>query len=96
MMTFKQRFMRLVCAVEICGLIWLLCFGSQGLRALMRLNTKLNESKAILAKTESELAALESEYDQWQHNSFFVEKYAREKLAMSRPDEIIGVVKKRV
>lgn len=87
-MNSKQKVLRVVCAAELAVLIGFYFLSPHGLRAVvhMRYDTMRLEEK--IARVHDEVVALEQELEDW-NDSFYTEKYAREKLAMSRKNEEI-------
>lgn len=91
-MKSKMRFACVVIAVEVgLGMSWYF-FSVGGRQARYARLAECTTAEKQLDNERKALDALETELDEWEHDTFFVERDAREKLALSRPDEEIVVV----
>lgn len=92
-MTFKQQIIRYAFYGECIIVIGLYSFGGHGIQKLQVLHAELDQCKQEVAKVEQDIEQLEQEAYSWEHDPFYVEQAAREKLAMSYDGEDIYVVK---
>lgn len=92
-MTTKHKVIRIVLSVEIIAVIIFLLFGAQGFIAVRALKQSVKKMEQENNARMQEIKNLEDEYAAWQNDPFYIEKYAREKLAMSRDDETMYVMK---
>lgn len=91
-MKTKMRFVCVVIVVELgLGMGWYL-FSAGGRRAACDRKAECAAAEKRLDDERKALDALQAECDEWEQDTFFVERDAREKLAMSRPDETIVVL----
>ena len=91
-MTFKQRVARTLFGVEVLVVVGFYFFGSNGTMALMHLKNELAERQQVVALLQADIRSLNVEHDSWARDPFFIEKHAREKLAMARDGEKIYVI----
>lgn len=92
-MTFKQQITRYAFYGECIIVLGLYCCGGNGVQKLWSLRTELDQGKQEVATIEQDITQLEQEAYAWEHDPFYVEQAAREKLAMSYDGENIYVVK---
>jgi len=64
-------------------------FGPRGARVLHNLKITSNVARADIEKNQQENSNLKEEIEEWKQNLFFQEKFAREKLALKKENEII-------
>lgn len=92
-MTFKQQVVRILFCVEVLLFFGFYFFGTQGIMALMNLKKELQQQETALQNRAHEIKTLEIEHNAWKNDSFYIEKHAREKLAMARDGEKIYVTR---
>lgn len=69
--------------------------GNEGLRSLVRLNQECRELEVKVAALQTDISQLTHECDAWKNESFYVERFAREKLSMSYPHEKVALIQVR-
>lgn len=63
---------------------------SDGLKAIMRIKHECVTLEQQIAQATIDVDALKRECAEWQTNTFYVERYARNRLSMSYPgDEVV-------
>lgn len=92
-MTFKQKVVRIFFGIEVVVVVGFYVFGSQGIMALMQVKQELEAQQRVVQTLQGDIKNLQYDLDNWTNDPFFVEKHAREKLAMARDGEKIYVVK---
>jgi cell division protein FtsB len=92
-MTLKQKVTRVVFGIEIVVVLGFYFFGTQGIMALMQLKKELQRQEHDTSLLAEDIKKLEYEYESWKNDPFYVEKHAREKLAMARDGEKIYVTR---
>jgi cell division protein FtsB len=92
-MTLQQRFIRFIFYIECFVVLGFYFFGGQGLQALTQLHKELDKQKREIENIEEDVRQLEQEITAWEQDPFYIEKAARENLAMSYEGEDIYVIK---
>ena len=69
-------------------------FGSYGIHVLFRLKKENNILHKEIISLGKGIIQLEHEIDDWKHNDFVKEKFAREQLFMQKKNEYIFFLKK--
>ena len=60
-----------------------------GIRSALALKSECRDVEEKVTAACSDIECVQKDLIIWQSEPFFVERYAREKLAMSRPDDLI-------
>lgn len=84
MVITKRHLLRIFFLIEIAIFIGIYVFSSQGLQTLHRMKHENKEVELRIADLQKEIKDLEAEVDEWQNNSFYKEKIAREQLQMAK------------
>lgn len=71
-------------------MVWYL-WGETGLRAFWQARNEYEKLSTVVNKERHEIARLERDIEAWQRDLFYVERQAREHLAMGRSGEKIVV-----
>ena len=87
----KQKLLRIIFTGELVFLVGFYFLGANGLPAVMRWQKENQIIAQQVQKTRDEIQKLEQELNDWENDPFYVEQYAREKLAMARADEEIYI-----
>lgn len=88
-MKIQHRLMHILLIVQVAIVVLLLLCGAQGFIHVGELKDSLKKIDQEVALRMHEIEELEQERDAWLHDSFYVERYAREKLGMSRDNETL-------
>ncbi len=88
-MRAKQKLLRVIFALEIVGFAFVYYFGTHGMVALQQLQDEYTVINHDVMEQRTEIALLETEIANWQSDSFYKEKVAREQLQMARSGEQI-------
>jgi cell division protein FtsB len=83
------QFSLLIAVLAVC--LYFIFFGQRGVMKYYEITKEIHHEKAKLAKLEQENARLTTKIDQWQSDNFEKEKFARQDLQMSKPDEMVFV-----
>lgn len=62
-------------------------FSAQGLRVLQGMQQENEQVQGKIGHLENEIAVLEEEVSEWEGNSFYKEKIAREELQMAKSND---------
>lgn len=92
-MSFKHQIVRILLIGEVIIILFFLLLGSQGFITMRSLKNELKKIEQNIIVRELEIKNLENEYSEWESDPFYIERYAREKLAMARDGDIIYVIK---
>ena len=92
-MTLKQKIVRCAFLVEIIVVMAFYIFGTHGIVAFVNLYSQEDRLQAEWVALNSDIQNLEGELYGWLNDPFYVERCAREKLAMAREDDQIYIVK---
>jgi cell division protein FtsB len=92
MKRFKQFLLRAFLMSEVIVFTYMYIFGAQGLRSMWAIKAECNELEERIALLHQDVAVVESNILAWQHDPFYKEKMAREKLGMARSDERVFIV----
>lgn len=66
--------------------------GREGVRSIVRLERECKDLETKIAGLQAEITQLSHECDAWQKESFYIERFAREKLSMSYPNEKVVLI----
>ena len=89
MVITKRHLLRLFFLLEIIIFIGIYLFSAQGLQVLWGMKKDNLQVKVNIASLQNEIVELEEEVQEWQSNSFYKEKIAREELQMAKTgDEV--------
>jgi cell division protein FtsB len=89
MVITKRYLLRLFFLLEIIIFIGIYLFSAQGLQVLRSMKKDNLQVKVKIASLQDEIVELEEEVQEWQNNSFYKEKIAREELQMAKTgDEV--------
>ncbi len=87
MVLTKRHILRIVFASEVLIFVGMYLLSPHGVRALRSMQ-KENEQVAVkIAELQKELQTLEAEVAEWDNNSFYKEKIAREQLQMAKSSD---------
>ncbi len=75
--------------VEVIALLWIYYTGNQGLKAVSVLQQECRVVERQIDDMQSEIANLEGMITEWNTDTYFREKVAREQLNMARENEEI-------
>ena len=84
-----SRFIIIFLVIEVIAFVLYYNFGPRGvvtLRALAKIKT---DAQADIKKIACANDDVREQIEEWKHDSFFQEKFAREKLALQKENEII-------
>ncbi len=84
-----SRFILLVLVIEVVAFAVYYQIGPSGMQDLQRLRTIKIATQDEIASMKTENSNLQQQIEVWQADSFLQEKFAREKLALQKKDEII-------
>ena len=94
-MESKKLFLRAFFVVEVFLFVLFYLFGAHGLRALRSHEEKNKQIQHEIQQLTSEIKQMREELAAWQSDSFYKEKYARERLQMARKNEEIYLMPKK-
>lgn len=93
MRDIKKIILRVFFATEIVLFLTFYLVGSQGLQALMRMNSENNQLQQEIGTLTSAVNQVAMEIEEWKKYPFFKEKIARERLHMAYPgDELYMII----
>lgn len=86
-MKIKKKILRIVFLVEfaLCGYLYI--YGSSGLVEVRNLKLEAASFESKVLEIKEEIEQLKNEFNEWTADSFNIEKYARERLAMGYHEE---------
>lgn len=84
-----SRFILLVLLIEVTAFAVYYQIGPSGMQDLQRLRTIKIATQDQIASMKTENSTLQQQIEAWQNDAFLQEKFAREKLALQKKDEII-------
>lgn len=85
----KRSFYFFLILFQIAILTFKLLLGSQGLKFFIAQKYRVASLKAEIQKENESLNRVQDKIDLWKSSDFVKEKFARQKLHMSRPNEEI-------
>lgn len=89
MVITKRYMLRIFFLLEIVIFIGIYFFSAQGLRVLQGMQKENEQVYEKISYLKDEIAVLESDVAEWENNSFYKEKIAREELQMAKEgDEV--------
>lgn len=89
MVITKRHMLRIFFMFEIVIFVGIYFFSAQGLRVLQGMQTENEQVYEEITYLKDEIAVLEEQVADWEHNSFYKEKIAREELQMAKKgDEV--------
>ena len=89
MVITKRHMLRIFFMFEIFIFVAIYFFSAQGLRVLQGMQKENEHVYEEVAYLKNEIAILEQEVAEWESNSFYKEKIAREELQMAKKgDEV--------
>ncbi len=88
----KRTFLRIFFGIELTIFVFMYLFGSQGMRVLWQLQRENKNLDHELKQLHSNVDVLMAKSVAWQSDPFLKEKIARERLHMSRKNDIIFYV----
>ena len=92
-MKIKKVLLRFFFAIEVVFFSWVYFYGDNGFGQLSIMEEKNQVLEKCNILIEDDVAKLEDDIYDWENNSFYREKIAREKLQMAYPGEQIYYVK---
>lgn len=92
-MNIKQTIVRGLFLVECVVVLGNYFFGTHGLHAIFATQQEIKKIEQAVAVEQKKLSELEYDLQIVQHDDFYAEQYAREKLAMAREDDEIYLIK---
>ena len=89
MVITKRHMLRMFFIFEIVIFIGIYFFSAQGLRVLQGMQKENEQVYEKISYLKDEIAVLESDVAEWENNTFYKEKIAREELQMAKEgDEV--------
>lgn len=90
--SFRVKVLLSLLAIEVLGFGTWYLVSDGGLREALLLKRECGEVEKKIAVLRSDIDHIQNDFVIWRDEPFFVEQYAREKLAMSRPgDEVLFI-----
>lgn len=86
---FWSRLLIMLLAAECAAFVLYYHFGPRGTQVLHELERIKIATEQHIQQLTEENEQLQENIDAWKHDSFLIEKFAREKLAMQKEGEII-------
>lgn len=90
-MNMKHIFVRFLFLCEVLIFGYFYFYGSNGLPLIYQLQKENELLEQQMKNVQKEGDVLQEEIERWDNDSFYVERYAREKLAMGRKGEEIFI-----
>ena len=87
--SFRIRALLGLLALETLGFGTWYLVSDGGVRSALALRSECRDVEEKVTSARSDIEHIQKDLIIWQSEPFFVERYAREKLAMSRPDDLI-------
>lgn len=84
------HFSILIAVLAVC--FYFIIFGQRGVLKYYQISKEIQQEKAKLVKLEQKNKKLQSKIEAWQNDDFQKEKFARQDLQMSKPDEMVFVL----
>ncbi|KKQ33364.1 MAG: Septum formation initiator [candidate division TM6 bacterium GW2011_GWF2_37_49] len=84
------HFSLLIAVLAAC--LYFIIFGQRGVMKYYQVSKEIQHEKAKLAKLEQKNKKLQAKIEAWQNDNFQKEKFARQDLQMSKPDEMVFVL----
>ncbi|MFT6765254.1 MAG: cell division protein FtsB [Alteromonas naphthalenivorans] len=89
MVITKRHTLRIFFMFEIVIFVGIYFFSAQGLRILQGMQQENEQVQDKIGFLKDEIAVLEEEVSEWENNSFYKEKIAREELQVAKQgDEV--------
>ncbi len=87
MVHYKKLLLRIFFGMEIALFIGIYLGGSQGFSMLKMMKKENNLLIQEIVSVEGEVHLLEGECQKWERDTFYKERWARERLQMARSDD---------
>ena len=89
----KKHVLRTFFFIEILVFVAMYLFSSQGLRVLRSMKKENKKVADAVGVLRSEIKELEGKVAEWENNSYYKEKIAREELQMARDNDEVYFIK---
>ena len=88
----KRVVLRVFLGIEIVVFLFFYCISPNGLPLLKKREQENKVIQKCIAQLEKEIEMIEQETNEWEDDSFYKERIAREQLYMARPDDEVYVI----